>query len=397
MKVQTLKSENKKLNFKILVENEGGTGNIVRETLGSGPSKSHQKVTKNSTAHLNNLSNDVLLNETIKELKVKLKITEDSNTHLNNTVKNLNKKMNLLKKLSIGGSTTENNSKTNLKMRNLYLPTPPKTTNTLLSNSNLDFRSSNFSSAKSSKSALTESNNNSINKNENSNSKIHNQFQEILDEKETRILDLTRQNEIQRLKLEELTELVRSYEKGLSSPRFGLRKVDRNHNHNHKNEIILKSTASKVKLANRSRQNLADLGQLGPININRSNDTMTLALHTTNSGTTTATVLPPLKMGGVINHTVSHSNTTPSTGHSVSGTSLAGLDFQVQQNLEDGNGMHGAYTNQNAMPLPKGKTRIEINKINQQRLEEAEGGMSYKNLRKNYDLDRGEENFGQFE
>ena len=120
--VSDLKSENKKLNFQILVENEGGSASIVRETLAD---SLKEKGTKRSLEK-SNIANDVLLSETIKELKVKLKITEDSNQHLNSTIRNLNKKMNLLKKFGpVGSSGVGREPPSELRLKSLYLPNPP--------------------------------------------------------------------------------------------------------------------------------------------------------------------------------------------------------------------------------------------------------------------------------
>jgi len=104
--VSELKAENQKLNFKLMVENEGSIDDIINDSL-SKPLKNMRlksntsiltHASKNS-ASSSNISHDVLLNETIKDLKVKLKMSEDSNGHLNLTIRNLTKKLNLLKRL----------------------------------------------------------------------------------------------------------------------------------------------------------------------------------------------------------------------------------------------------------------------------------------------------------
>ena len=84
--VQHLKSENKRLNFKILVESndpDGGVQSIVKNTLGPKSNKSY--------------SQELLLQETIKDLQVKLNLSQDTNQHQEKTIKNLNKQMKLLK------------------------------------------------------------------------------------------------------------------------------------------------------------------------------------------------------------------------------------------------------------------------------------------------------------
>ena len=85
--VHDLKSENKKLNFKIHLESnnpDGGVQSIVRKTLGSKSSSKHK------------FSEELLLQETIKDLQVKLELSEDTNQHLEKTIKNLNKNLKLL-------------------------------------------------------------------------------------------------------------------------------------------------------------------------------------------------------------------------------------------------------------------------------------------------------------
>jgi len=84
--VQDLKHENKKLHFKILVEDEGGAAAVVRQTLSINTEKT-------------NISNELLLQETIKDLKVKLKLSEDSISHQATTIKNLNKQIKMFKRV----------------------------------------------------------------------------------------------------------------------------------------------------------------------------------------------------------------------------------------------------------------------------------------------------------
>lgn len=78
--VQDLKQENKKLHFKILVENQGGAASIVKNTLGNHVLKS-------------TISEELLLQETIKDLKVKLDLSQDTIQHHQQTIKNLNKQL----------------------------------------------------------------------------------------------------------------------------------------------------------------------------------------------------------------------------------------------------------------------------------------------------------------
>lgn len=103
--VSDLKSENQKLNFRLLVENEGNIEDIINDSL-SKPLK-NMRLRSNTNIVNSNIPNDVLLNETIRDLKVKLRMSEDSNKHLNSTIRNLTKKLNLLKRL---GETAQNMS-----------------------------------------------------------------------------------------------------------------------------------------------------------------------------------------------------------------------------------------------------------------------------------------------
>lgn len=80
--VHDLKQDNKKLHFKILVENQGGAASIVKNTLGS-------QVLKSA------ISEELLLQETIKDLKVKLDLSQDTIQHHQQTIKNLNKQLKL--------------------------------------------------------------------------------------------------------------------------------------------------------------------------------------------------------------------------------------------------------------------------------------------------------------
>lgn len=84
--VQDLKHENKKLHFKILVEDEGGVASVVKQTLSINTDKT-------------NISSDILLQETIKDLKVKLKLSEDTLQHQTSTIKTLNKQLKLFKRV----------------------------------------------------------------------------------------------------------------------------------------------------------------------------------------------------------------------------------------------------------------------------------------------------------
>lgn len=80
LEVQKLKEENKRLNFKILVEDSGGLTDIIKTSI-------------NQQSHNSNINtNDILLlQETIKDLKVKIKILEDKLLHQNTTIKHLTK------------------------------------------------------------------------------------------------------------------------------------------------------------------------------------------------------------------------------------------------------------------------------------------------------------------
>lgn len=80
--VHDLKQDNKKLHFKILVENQGGAASIVKSTLGGHVMKSA-------------ISEELLLQETIKNLKVKLDLSQDTIHHHQQTIKNLNKQIKL--------------------------------------------------------------------------------------------------------------------------------------------------------------------------------------------------------------------------------------------------------------------------------------------------------------
>lgn len=84
--VQELKSENKRLNFKIQVEsnNPDGVSSIVKNTLGA-------KVAINKT-----ISQELLLQETIKDMQVKLNLSQDTNQHQEKTIKGLNKQMKMM-------------------------------------------------------------------------------------------------------------------------------------------------------------------------------------------------------------------------------------------------------------------------------------------------------------
>lgn len=84
--VQELKSENKRLNFKIQVEstNPDGVSSIIKNTLGA-------KVAVNKT-----ISQELILQETIKDMQVKLNLSQDTNQHQEKTIKGLNKKMKML-------------------------------------------------------------------------------------------------------------------------------------------------------------------------------------------------------------------------------------------------------------------------------------------------------------
>lgn len=84
--VQDLKHENKKLNFKILVEDEGGVESVVKQTLSINTDKT-------------NISSSILLQETIKDLKVKLNLSEDSVQHQQATIRALNKQVKMLKRV----------------------------------------------------------------------------------------------------------------------------------------------------------------------------------------------------------------------------------------------------------------------------------------------------------
>jgi hypothetical protein len=81
--VQELKSENKRLNFKIQVEsnNQDGVSSIVKNTLGA-------KAAVNKT-----ISKELILEETIKDMQVKLNLSQDTNQHQEKTIKALNKQM----------------------------------------------------------------------------------------------------------------------------------------------------------------------------------------------------------------------------------------------------------------------------------------------------------------
>lgn len=82
--VHDLKQENKKLNFKILLENDGGAMSIVKKHL---PKVSNK-----------NAEEELILKEAIKDLQVKLNIANDNSNHLKNTVKNLTKQLSLFKR-----------------------------------------------------------------------------------------------------------------------------------------------------------------------------------------------------------------------------------------------------------------------------------------------------------
>jgi len=97
--VHDLKQENKKLNFKILLENDGGAISIVKKHLPKVSSKNSEE--------------EIILKEAIKDLQVKLNIANDNSNHLKNTVKNLTKQLSLFKRgaqVPERGTTTSLNS-----------------------------------------------------------------------------------------------------------------------------------------------------------------------------------------------------------------------------------------------------------------------------------------------
>jgi len=83
--VRDLKIENKKLNFRIIVEEQGGTKALIKQTLAV-------------DADSSNINQDILLQETIKDLKVKLDLAEDTAKHQQATIRNLNKQLKTLAK-----------------------------------------------------------------------------------------------------------------------------------------------------------------------------------------------------------------------------------------------------------------------------------------------------------
>jgi hypothetical protein len=372
--VAQLKSENKKLNFKILVENEGGSENIIREQLNLS--------NRNSKTDYTNVKNDILLNETIKELKVKLKITEDSNQHLSSTVKNLNKKMNLLKKLSGQGykvsSNHSNQSSITLSQdrssKNLYMPTPPTaSTHTIKLNSiSGNAPVSSVSSTFRQNSVRNISNKNITSPRNLTN--MQNQYNEILENKEKIITDLKNKNEFQNSKMEEMYEIIKHLENQVrnlennqaylqlapSRSQIPIRHISNNRrkmsgalSSSGKNSssnsspcrkdssdtsCVLRSTASKVRLAPRNQMT----GSAGC--------DQHIAIHTSTSGTTT--ILPPLN----------RTNTNIINNHQ---------DFDIQVDNIYSNAEQVEHNNKNGMPIST-RSRIEINKINQQRLEKGD-------------------------
>lgn len=86
--VHDLKQENKKLHFKILLENDGGAMSVVKKHMPA----------KVIVDNRRELSDDIILKETIKDLQVKLNLANDTASHLKSTVKTLNKQLSLLKK-----------------------------------------------------------------------------------------------------------------------------------------------------------------------------------------------------------------------------------------------------------------------------------------------------------
>ena len=118
--VQDLKSENKKLNFKMLLESnnpDGGVQSIVKNTLGA-------KVVNKT------ISQELLLQETIKDLQVKLDLSEDTNQHQEKTIKTLNKQMKMLKSSGleikkVSSPRQQKSRSSSINLNQNYRPSPP--------------------------------------------------------------------------------------------------------------------------------------------------------------------------------------------------------------------------------------------------------------------------------
>lgn len=177
--VHTLKSDNQKLQFKILVEESTNVDDVIKSSL----SKTRVNITNT------NIPSEILLQETIKDLKVKLKLSDDTNSHLNSTIRNLNKKMNLLKRLSKGPA--------------IYMPKPPEmNTNTVArQSSSIPKQSSSHHTSSSSRRGL--------------------QYKSET-EKDVIINKLRMSNEGQLKKIEELVKIIQDYDKRISSCQCGI-------------------------------------------------------------------------------------------------------------------------------------------------------------------------------
>lgn len=118
--VQDLKSENKKLNFKMLLESnnpDGGVQSIIKNTLGA-------KVVNKT------ISQELLLQETIKDLQVKLDLSEDTNQHQEKTIKTLNKQMKMLKSSGleikkVSSPRQQKSRSSSINLNQNYRPSPP--------------------------------------------------------------------------------------------------------------------------------------------------------------------------------------------------------------------------------------------------------------------------------
>lgn len=233
---------------------------------------------------------------------------------------------------------------------------------------------------------------------------------EVLDEKERVIYELSRQNEMQMCKIEELTNLLEAYEAqeqrdnergngGRAQQNAGGNSATKSHQNHTRQEAganqtssrhpprdrseragscVLKSTASKVKLFPKNNF------QMGPISVhsqgfqghghghdarhvhpNAPAQPQQISVHTSSSGT--STILPPLN-GNNNNIMTNQLNITGSSQESA-------LPVNV-----------------NVMPQSKKKTRIEINKLSQQRRQNKLGEeLTYGNVRKRSGFEKGEE------
>lgn len=136
LEVARLKTENQRLNFKILVEDNGGVEKIVNESLSENRTLKNNIKLKRATGC--EISNERLLNETVRDLKIKLDISEDANKHLNSTIRNLKQKMSMMKRFNLNSETPEGSTKTTDRFKKPAPKASPSNTSRRSSNHNLN-------------------------------------------------------------------------------------------------------------------------------------------------------------------------------------------------------------------------------------------------------------------